>query len=78
MAAPWQSFNKDPKAEKNSESHVAMMSAIAMMSAMGAEKGVCVLYLNSRPLQSLPFTDEETETGDVNNNTIQYKRQQVH
>lgn len=72
MAAPRQSFNKDPKAEKNSESHVAMMSA------MGAEKGVCVLYLNSRPLQSLPFTDEETETGDVNNNTIQYKRQQVH
>lgn len=49
-----------------------------MMSAMGAEKGVCVLYLNSRPLQSLPFTDEETETGDVNNNTIQYKLQQVH
>ena len=65
MAAPWQSLKKDPKAEKNSESHSAMTSA------MHANKGVWVLYLNPRPLQSLPFTDEETETGDVNNNTIQ-------
>ena len=61
MTAPWQSLKEGPKAEKNSESHSARMSA------MDAKRGVWVLCSNPRPRQSLPLTDEEAETGGVSN-----------